>query len=153
MRLRPLEPDRGVHHRRVFPEPVADFPGELLRGVGALSEAAVDRAVAEGERLAVRVGHPSVKLLADFYHMRLESEDMNTIIHAGSMLRHAHIANSDGRKYPRERSEDRYDDFFAALEAIGYQGMLSAEPMSGDLASEAPASLALLRQLAAEHSL
>jgi D-psicose/D-tagatose/L-ribulose 3-epimerase len=116
-------------------------------------ESNIVNSVAEGQRLAIRVGHPSVKLLADFYHMRLESEDMENILRAGTMLRHAHIANSDGRRFPRERSEDRYDDFFAALKAIGYQGMLSAEPMSGDLESEAPGSLALFRRMAADHGL
>jgi sugar phosphate isomerase/epimerase len=116
-------------------------------------ESNIVNSVAQGYLLAERVGHPNVKLLADFYHMRLESEDMGNILHAGTMLRHAHIANSDGRRFPRERYEDRYDDFFAALKAIGYQGMLSAEPMSGDLESEAPGSLALFRQLAADHGL
>jgi D-psicose/D-tagatose/L-ribulose 3-epimerase len=116
-------------------------------------ESNIVNSVAEGQRLVIRVGHPSVKLLADFYHMRLESEDMGNIRRAGTVLRHAHIANSDGRRYPRERSEDRYDEFFAALVAIGYQGMLSAEPMSGDLASEAPGSLALFRKLAADHGM
>jgi D-psicose/D-tagatose/L-ribulose 3-epimerase len=109
--------------------------------------------VAEGLLLAERVGHPCVKLLADFYHMRLISEDMGNIVRAGTMLRHAHIANPDGRRFPRHRDEDRYDDFFAALKAIGYQGMLSVEAMSGDLESEAPGSLALFRRLASEHGL
>jgi D-psicose/D-tagatose/L-ribulose 3-epimerase len=116
-------------------------------------ESNIVNSVSEGCRLAEQVGHPNVMVLADFYHMRLESEDMNNIVRAGAMLRHAHIANSDGRKYPRERSEDRYDDFFTALETIGYRGMVSAEPMSGDLESEARGSLALFRQLAAEHQL
>jgi D-psicose/D-tagatose/L-ribulose 3-epimerase len=109
--------------------------------------------VAEGYVLAERVKHPNVKLLADFYHMRLESEDMGNILRAGTVLRHAHIANSDGRRFPRERTEDRYDDFFAALKAIGYQGMLSVEAMSGNLDSEASGSLALFRQLAVDHGL
>jgi sugar phosphate isomerase/epimerase len=85
--------------------------------------------------------------------MRLESEDMGSILRAGPVLCHAHLANSDGRTFPRQRTEDRYDDFFAALKAIGYQGMLSLEPMSGQLESEAPGSLALLRELAADHGL
>ncbi len=116
-------------------------------------ESNIINSVAEGQRLAIRVGHPSVKLLADFYHMRLESEDMENILRAGTMLRHAHIANSDGRRYPRERTEDRYDEFFAALATIGYKGMLSAEPWSGDLEAEAPGSLALFRRIAADHGL
>lgn len=109
--------------------------------------------VAEGRALAERVAHPSVELLADFYHMRLASEDMWNLVRAGPLLRHAHIANPDGRRFPRRRDEDRYDEFFAALAAIGYRGMLSVEPAVGDLEREAPHSLALLRCLASDHGL
>lgn len=109
--------------------------------------------VAEGILLAERVTHPNVELLADFYHMRLASEDMGNIVRAGALLRHAHIANSDGRRFPRLRDEDRYDEFFAALAAIGYRGMLSVEPAVGDLEREAPQSLELLRRLASDHGL
>jgi sugar phosphate isomerase/epimerase len=116
-------------------------------------ESNIVNSVADGQRLAERIGHPCVKLLADFYHMRLESEDMGNILRAGTLLRHAHISSSNGRRFPRLRTEDPYDDFFAALKAIGYHGMLSVEPMSGNLESEAPGSLALFRRMAAEHGL
>lgn len=86
--------------------------------------------------------------MADFYHMRKESESMDDIIEAGEALVHTHIANSNGRVFPRESGEDDYESFFGALKKIGYKGRVSVEANTKDLGRDAPAALSLLRKLA-----
>lgn len=98
-------------------------------------------------RQAARRG---LKLLADFYHMRMENEDFSSIDRAGPELRHAHIARNVDRAAPHAAEEDRYDAFFAHLSAIGYHGRLSVEAKIADFEAEAPAALALLRTLSAK---
>ncbi|MDR1438480.1 MAG: sugar phosphate isomerase/epimerase [Clostridiales bacterium] len=104
--------------------------------------------VPEGLEMARDVNHESVRLLADFYHMRVEGEPMASLTPTGPMLAHAHIARREGRTYPTCESEDSYGDFFAALKSIGYQGRLSIEGQTADEDADAPKSLAFLRSMA-----
>ncbi len=104
--------------------------------------------VLEGIELVNMVNHPNVKLLADFYHMRIESEGMESIIKAGALLRHIHIANSNGRVYPKDVPEDEYAAFFQALKAIGYDGRVSIEASTDDVDTDAPVALKVLQGLA-----
>jgi sugar phosphate isomerase/epimerase len=92
---------------------------------------------------------PGLKLLADFYHMRMENEDFAAIERAGPELFHAHIARNGDRAAPREAAEDHYAEFLARLSAVGYRGRLSVEAKIADFDSEASAALALLRSLSA----
>ena len=58
------------------------------------------------------VGHPNIKLLADFYHMRMEGEPMEAIRQTtADILVHGHIANGQGRTIPLDKYEDVYRDF------------------------------------------
>jgi sugar phosphate isomerase/epimerase len=116
-------------------------------------ESNIVTSVAEGWEMAKRLDHPNVKLLADFYHMRLDGEDLGAVVPPAAMLRHAHIANKFERRFPLERDEDRYDDFFAALAQAGYRLGLSVEGVAKDFENEAARSLALLRKLAVDHGI
>lgn len=109
--------------------------------------------VDEGAELVRRLNHPSVKLLADFWHMRMVGEDISDIEQIGDVLMHTHIARKDGRVFPTVRDEDIYDEFFAALKTIGYKGRLSLEATTEDLDGDAPKSINLLRSMAAEYGL
>jgi D-psicose/D-tagatose/L-ribulose 3-epimerase len=110
-------------------------------------ETNIVNSVMEGAALVRSVGHSHVKLLADFYHMRKESEAMDGILEAGSLLKHLHIANSNGRVYPLNSSEDEYASFFQCLKTVGYQDRLSIEAGTNNFDVEAPAALKLLREL------
>ncbi|MEZ0537595.1 sugar phosphate isomerase/epimerase family protein [Caldicellulosiruptoraceae bacterium PP1] len=69
----------------------------------------------------------NVGVLADFYHMRVENEDFNVLKKVSNKLFHVHIANSNGRFYPKNIDEDNYKDFFAVLNEIGYDKRISIE--------------------------
>lgn len=120
--------------------------GELARPCGVVIaieplralETNIIRTVAEGARLAERVAHPSVRLLADAYHMAEMGEGAQSVLDAGAdMLRHCHTANPSGRVYPTKSDKWDYAPFFDALKQIGYEGGVSVEAGCGDFAQAA----------------
>lgn len=110
-------------------------------------ETNIINSVKEGYDLVKLAAHPNVKLLADFYHMKLERESMDGLIEAGSSIQHIHIANSNGRVYPLQRNEDSYVEFFDALLETGYDGRISVEAKAVDPAGDAVKALKLLKDL------
>ena len=100
----------------------------------------------EGLALVRAVDRPEIKLLVDFYHLTEEGESPEIIADAGPLVAHTHIANPAGRVYPLKPEEAAYGGFFANLCKSGYAGRMSVEASTKDFASDAPQSLALLRQ-------
>lgn len=114
------------------------------------SETNIINSVAEGLKLVKDVNHPNIKLLADFYHMRVENEEMAIIKKAESLLRHCHIANNHERAYPLKDEEDDYKSFFGALKNVNYNERLSIEGRTQQFDIDAPVSLALLKKMSIE---
>jgi sugar phosphate isomerase/epimerase len=104
--------------------------------------------VGEGLNFVNEVSLPNIKVLADYYHMRMENENFEVIKKAGNDLRHLHIASKEGRLFPKETDGEDYKHFFALLKSINYNGRISAEAYSKNLAIDGAASLKLLRSLA-----
>ena len=95
------------------------------------------------------VNHENVKLLADFYHMRADGEDIK-IIEKTSGLVHTHIARGEGRTVPLSEDEDIYADFFAALKNIGYAGRMSVEGRAVNFPEDLQKSCGFLKKLGSE---
>jgi sugar phosphate isomerase/epimerase len=102
--------------------------------------------VKEGAMLEAAVDMPSVKLLADLYHILKEQEPLENIL-AVKELRHTHIAFLEGRAYPTSLNQD-VENFFSALKQIGYSGTLSIEGSTKDIEKDAAAGLKVLRSAA-----
>lgn len=102
----------------------------------------------EGAALQAEVNLKNVGLLADSYHMRKESEDMNKIRYCSPLL-HTHIALKEGRRYPTERCEE-ISEFLSILKIAGYDGTMSIEAKSDNWQQDSLKSLPLLRDLARE---
>ncbi len=84
--------------------------------------------VAEGRRVVERVGHPSVKVLSDLYHVGLEGEPFEDTAAAGEMLSHVHVSTVEGRGMPLPgREEDVLERYLGAVQAAGYDGRISVE--------------------------
>ncbi len=80
----------------------------------------------EGLDFIRTVGHSSVKLLLDTYHMSIEEADpASTIRMAGGQLGYVHFAD-DNRLAPGQGHID-FSKIFDALTGIGYQGFINAE--------------------------
>jgi len=111
-------------------------------------ESNIINSVFEGINFVKKVNHPRIKLVADFYHMRKENENMGVITNAAPFLHHIHIANSNGRSFPLDSFEDIYKEFFEKLKNICYEGRISIEAKTDDFENEGIKALKLLRSLA-----
>ena len=88
-----------------------------------------------------------VKMLIDYYHMKMENEDESIIAQLRGELCHLHIADEEGRTFPLEQSKDKYADFFKKVKAIGYNSRLSIEARTTNFFTDAAASAKLLLPL------
>ncbi|MBM3500873.1 MAG: sugar phosphate isomerase/epimerase [Armatimonadetes bacterium] len=102
--------------------------------------------VSEATALARQIDRPVVQVLADCFHMGMEGESYDSLLEAGALLKHAHVADR-GRRYPADFGYD-IDGFFAGLRAAGYDDRVSIEANFEDLATEAPAGLERIRRAA-----
>ena len=110
-------------------------------------ESNIVNSVAEGLALMQRVKRDEVQMLADYYHMAFEGEDLSILRQTGPALRHVHFARVAGRTYPHEVEPD-FQVFFNELKANGYTGRVSVEGFSNDFYRDAVAALAVVRRLA-----
>ncbi len=90
------------------------------------AECNVLNTVAESAQYVRDVDHPGVRLLVDAYHWAQNGEPAQSIIDAGPLLVHAHIATYENRLPPGQEECD-FQPFFDALGAAGYGGRLSIE--------------------------
>ncbi|MGQ9732817.1 MAG: sugar phosphate isomerase/epimerase family protein [Candidatus Zipacnadales bacterium] len=110
------------------------------------SETNMINTLAEAIAWARAIDHPAVQVLADCFHMGMENESYESILAAGSLLQHVHVADK-GRRYPDAFGYD-IDGFFAALRKVEYKGRVSIEANFQDLATEATAGLQRIRKAA-----
>lgn len=93
---------------------------------------------------AARVNHPSIKILADFYHLDEEQAPVETMEKVAEWIGYVHVADT-GRFYPGS-GQYPYDDFFRTLRKIGYDGPVSVECRFGDTREEMKLAAAFLRK-------
>ena len=97
-------------------------------------------------KLCNAVGSPNIKVHIDTFHANIEEKDTAAAIRAaGSKLGHFHISESD-RGVPGT-GQVHWDDTFAALKEVGYDGWLAIESF-GMAMEEIKAAAAIWRQLA-----
>jgi sugar phosphate isomerase/epimerase len=101
---------------------------------------------AEALQLVHEVNHPNVKMIIDYYHMRVENEDPAIVWKARDEIVHFHFANPRERLWPKSAAEDPgYGEFFKLVKKMRFQGRISIEGV-GSLAQDATASLAFFRK-------
>ncbi len=140
----------------------AALPGfiNLLRSLGPLAEAEgvilvlepLNRSecnfihtVKEGAEIVRKVGHSSVRLLADLYHMARNGESFGDLVEVTDLLAHVHVAEC-ARRTPPGVEGDNFEEAFRVLKAGGYTGALSVEANWSDPVAEAPVAAATLRE-------
>ena len=103
--------------------------------------------VAAGAAIVDAVAHPSIRLLADFYHMFHDDEPTENVAKVGARLVHAHLADL-GRVAPGCAREGEADfvGFFRALRAAGYDARCSFEGKTDDLAAQSKAIIAHMKK-------
>lgn len=83
---------------------------------------------ADGAQLLKSLQSENVRLLADLFHMNIEETDIASgLKDGGHWIGHVHFVDSNRR--PAGSGHLDYPPIIAALQAIGYQGYLSAEAL------------------------
>lgn len=101
---------------------------------------------AEALKLVHEVNHPNIKMIIDYYHMRVEHESPEIVWDARKEIVHFHFANPHGRLWPKSPAEDpMYSEFFRQVKRIHFHGGISIEGR-GSLAQDATTSVAFFRQ-------
>ena len=88
----------------------------------------------QGVQIVEDVGSPRLRQLADIYHMMMGRECADSIVRAGDLLKHCHVADYGTRRFPGHDPAvtDRLRPYFDALKKIGYAGGVSCECGWGD---------------------
>ncbi|HEY3107137.1 MAG TPA: sugar phosphate isomerase/epimerase family protein [Chloroflexota bacterium] len=104
----------------------------------------------DGVLLASSVGRPQIKVLADFFHMSLQSEPLAHLEAARGWLGHTHTSGPE-RHFPLPGQAWDQRAFLSALRASGYDGRVSVESWTvrpgSTFAEDARESAAYLRGL------
>ena len=98
-------------------EPIngTDVPGFLVRRCS------------EGAEIIAEVGHPSLGLQLDLYHVAMEGDDPEALLQAlAPVIRHIQFADAPGRHEPGTGNLD-LPRLFERIDAAGYAGWVAAE--------------------------
>jgi|SRR5688572_16045008 len=109
-------------------------------------ECNIINSVSEAMKYVAAVGHPNLKCLVDSYHFWMEDEPLEELRTAMPSIRHVHVADKTGRTPPGESGQSDYRPFFAVLKEGGYDGLISVEAKSFDVASSGRRVLNFLRK-------
>lgn len=101
---------------------------------------------AEALKLVREVNRPSIRMIIDYYHMRVMNEDPEIVWRARKDIVHFHFANPHDRLWPKSPAEDpEYSRFFALVKKIKFHGGISIEG-HGNIDLDAAQSLAFFRE-------
>jgi sugar phosphate isomerase/epimerase len=131
--------------RRIAPEARANGMTIAIEPLRR-EETNIINSVSEGLELVNAVNDSHFQLMVDFYHLASEQEDPAILLRATEHIRHLHVANPQGRRFPRTWDEYDYAPFFANLRKIGYDKRISVEASTKDFPNDAPQAIALLRR-------
>lgn len=108
-------------------------------------ESNIINTLSEGQKLVEKTDRSNIRLLADYYHMMLEGDGILSVAKAAGCLAHLHIANPEGRLFPKEGDEAGYSEFIKKILDTGYTGRLSVEAYSTDVIHDASEALGYLK--------
>jgi sugar phosphate isomerase/epimerase len=78
-----------------------------------------------------RIDRPNVRILLDTFHMNIEEASISAaVVQAAPSLGHLHIADSN--RLAPGRGHFNFSEFFALLEAVGYEGDMAVEAFVSD---------------------
>ncbi|MGI6107751.1 MAG: sugar phosphate isomerase/epimerase family protein [Lachnospiraceae bacterium] len=140
---------RLVEVYRLAADTAAKYGLEVVIEPLTRGETNIINSVHEGALLRADVNRPNLGLLADFYHMEEDGDHVEDIADVAP-LRHIHIASLKGRRYPMPEDPDDYLSLFKMLAKTGYEGRVSIEARTDDIAGDAKKSLVLLKSMEKE---
>jgi sugar phosphate isomerase/epimerase len=109
------------------------------------SECNFINSVDEGAAIVRDADVAGVRLLADLYHMARDDEGPESILRAGELLQHVHVAEREKRTAPGVAGDD-FGPWLRALAAVRYRGAISIESGWSDLPTQVSGSISALRK-------
>lgn len=83
---------------------------------------------AETLKLVKQVNRPSIQMIIDYYHLRMENEPVSILEEGRGHINHLHFAYPKGRLWPTLTTVDPvYGEFFAMLKKLHWTGGISVE--------------------------
>lgn len=111
-------------------------------------ESKICNTLEETARFARSIDMENVGITADYYHFNRNNESTGALEKVYDVLKHVHIADMEGRRYPMPENENAYKGMFDVLKRIGYTGGISIEGESGnDRNAEGKRAAAILKKL------
>ncbi|MGI5893162.1 MAG: sugar phosphate isomerase/epimerase family protein [Candidatus Merdivicinus sp.] len=104
----------------------------------------------DGYWLAMDTNRPHIRLLADYYHVQRNGEDLLDLVSVGRILQHVHIANCIDRGFPSEETREEHAFFFEMLKAAKYDGTVSIEGGSSCFEKDIVEAGKILREIRGE---
>jgi sugar phosphate isomerase/epimerase len=127
--------------------PLAEAHGLLvaIEPLGS-AECNIINSVDEAMEYVQAVDRPSIRVLADLYHIDSDAQSHLETRNAGQALRHVHVAGRVDRRVPIEGDIDYLAAYFRILGEAGYDDRISVEASVVDIAREAPVAAHVLRK-------
>ncbi|MEF3306151.1 sugar phosphate isomerase/epimerase family protein [Paenibacillus sp. GYB003] len=110
-----------------------------------MAECNIITTVPEAVRFARHVNRRSIRVLADFYHMRKDGEPYSHVIEHRELLHHVHVA--DTRRFVPAEGDEAFDAFAECVRRANYDGRLSVECSWNRFEEEAAAGLNYLKRI------
>jgi sugar phosphate isomerase/epimerase len=109
-------------------------------------ECNIINSVEEGMTYVREIDHPNIRQLVDTYHLWLEWESLQSIRDAGKAIKHVHLADRERRTPPGLSGLSDYRAVFRILKEMNYQGLVSVEAGSFDIAKDGKSVLAYVKK-------
>ena len=109
-------------------------------------ECNIINSVAEALGYVKKINHKNFRCLVDSYHWWLEDESLANVAQAMAFVSHVHVADKEGRFAPGESKQADYVPLFRVLKQGGFDGHISVEANSFDIAARGSQVLTFLKQ-------
>lgn len=104
------------------------------------------RYLSEATLISAMLRLDRVGVAASMYNMAMESEALNALTGAGSLLWHVRASNALGNRPPKMGDGGDYAKLFELLRETGYEGRVTCEANWSDFASEAAEACRCLKE-------
>ncbi len=101
--------------------------------------------VEKAAQICKAVGHSSVGINPDLYHMYCENEPFENLAEYIQYVKHIHISDYKNRIYPSVDDGCEYARIFNILREAGYSGRISVEARTDDYENDCRQALEILR--------
>ncbi len=101
--------------------------------------------VEKAAQICKAVGHSSVGINPDLYHMYCENEPFENLAKYVEYIKHIHVSDYKNRIYSTPDDGCEYSRIFAILRDAGYNGRISLEARTDDYENDCRQALTILR--------